>query len=265
MLADRISHRLWPVLCTCATILFFLFLWGPPEWVSLFPQGTLYRFIDALWFDILFLALIVIPCLFCFTDHKYTVYSFSTGLLFLAAFSCSILLKLPLSVTDAIVRVFSWIVIVTLFICATRDVIHARSDGSTTSKTSDPFRIWALLLFPVWVVLSGIELLIPDPGIPVLIGKGVVVISCVFIPVHRNKSGNSVSGIEGLGISARELEVLSLVRKGYTNQEIADTLYVSVVTVKTHLTHLFEKTKARNRVELLNATERKTQNTTFGG
>lgn len=183
----------------------------------------------------------------------------------MTAFSCSVLFDMRLTVTDAIVRIFSWIVIVTLFVCAISDVIHARSDGSTTSKTSGPFRIWALLMFPVWFVLSGIEFLFPHLETLLLIGKAIILLLSVFIPVYRNDTINTVFMSEEFGITPREFEVLSLVRKGYTNQEIAETLYISVVTVKTHLTHLFEKTKSRNRVELLNTTEGKTQNTTFGG
>jgi len=52
-------------------------------------------------------------------------------------------------------------------------------------------------------------------------------------------------------ISARETEVLGLLRDGLTNQEIADRLFVSITTVKSHLSHLYEKTGTRNRVELL--------------
>ena len=43
---------------------------------------------------------------------------------------------------------------------------------------------------------------------------------------------------------------LILVARGRTNQEIADELYLSISTVKTHLTSLMRKLDARNRVEL---------------
>ncbi|HAU92054.1 MAG TPA: hypothetical protein DCW59_06830, partial [Alteromonas sp.] len=41
------------------------------------------------------------------------------------------------------------------------------------------------------------------------------------------------------------------VSKGAQNQEIADTLHISVNTVKTHIYSIFRKTNSRNRVELV--------------
>jgi two-component system, NarL family, response regulator NreC len=54
----------------------------------------------------------------------------------------------------------------------------------------------------------------------------------------------------GIPLSAREVDVLRLVAAGYTNQEIADELYVSVRTVETHKTHIIQKTGLRARSEL---------------
>ncbi len=48
----------------------------------------------------------------------------------------------------------------------------------------------------------------------------------------------------------RELEVLKEIMNGASNQEIAEKLYMSVSTLKTHLQHLQEKTGYRNRTEL---------------
>jgi DNA-binding NarL/FixJ family response regulator len=51
-------------------------------------------------------------------------------------------------------------------------------------------------------------------------------------------------------LSARELEVARLAAEGFTNVEIADTLFVSENTVKTHLTHVLDKLRLRRRVDL---------------
>ena len=51
-------------------------------------------------------------------------------------------------------------------------------------------------------------------------------------------------------LTPREEEVLAAVAKGWTNAEIADALFVSLSTVKTHLASLLAKLGARNRVEL---------------
>ncbi|GAB1641842.1 response regulator [Krasilnikovia sp. MM14-A1259] len=51
-------------------------------------------------------------------------------------------------------------------------------------------------------------------------------------------------------ITAREEQVLLAVARGLTNVEIADTLHISLSTVKTHLASLMAKLGARNRVEI---------------
>ncbi len=52
-----------------------------------------------------------------------------------------------------------------------------------------------------------------------------------------------------LDLSAREREVLALLAKGLRNREIADQLVVSEPTVKTHVRHILEKLRLRNRAE----------------
>ena len=54
----------------------------------------------------------------------------------------------------------------------------------------------------------------------------------------------------GTALSARELEVVRLVARGRTNAEIATGLFITVGTVKTHLTHVQAKLSTRNRVEI---------------
>lgn len=48
-------------------------------------------------------------------------------------------------------------------------------------------------------------------------------------------------------LTPRELEVLQLVAKGATNAEIAEELFISEVTVKTHISHILTKTRSRDR------------------
>lgn len=55
--------------------------------------------------------------------------------------------------------------------------------------------------------------------------------------------------IERLGISKREYEVLELIAEGLSNREIADRLFVSPSTVKTHTSNLFSKLDARRRTQ----------------
>ncbi|EID55781.1 response regulator [Saccharomonospora xinjiangensis] len=48
-------------------------------------------------------------------------------------------------------------------------------------------------------------------------------------------------------LTAREIEVLSLVAQGYTNREAAKELFLSEATVKTHLLHVYAKLGVRDR------------------
>ena len=52
-----------------------------------------------------------------------------------------------------------------------------------------------------------------------------------------------------LGLSSRESEVLVLMAEGLSNQEIADRLFLSLATVKTHSSNLFEKLDVKRRTQ----------------
>ena len=53
------------------------------------------------------------------------------------------------------------------------------------------------------------------------------------------------------GVTGREREVLALVARGLSNAEIADTLYISMATAKTHIGRLLAKLSARDRAQLV--------------
>jgi len=57
------------------------------------------------------------------------------------------------------------------------------------------------------------------------------------------------SELQRLGISKRELEVLELISRGLSNQQIADTLFVSLNTIKTHSSNLFLKLDVNRRTQ----------------
>ncbi|MCB0813783.1 MAG: winged helix-turn-helix transcriptional regulator, partial [Flavobacteriales bacterium] len=64
------------------------------------------------------------------------------------------------------------------------------------------------------------------------------------IPHERNEEA-----LARTGLSARELEVLELIAQGHSNQEIADRLFISLPTVKSHSSNLFGKLEVRRRTE----------------
>jgi DNA-binding CsgD family transcriptional regulator len=54
-----------------------------------------------------------------------------------------------------------------------------------------------------------------------------------------------------VGISTREYEVLQLIAQGHSNQEIADKLFISLNTVKTHSANLFLKLDVKRRTQAI--------------
>ena len=68
------------------------------------------------------------------------------------------------------------------------------------------------------------------------------------VPVLKPESG---SFSETYKLSSREAEVLVLLLEGYTNKEIGEKLFISYITVRTHVSHIFEKTGTSSRIELV--------------
>jgi DNA-binding CsgD family transcriptional regulator len=82
--------------------------------------------------------------------------------------------------------------------------------------------------------------------------KEVVVVKEVPVTVMVPAGGTFTFNKERqreLGITKRELEILGLIAHGMSNKEIADRLFVSENTVKTHSSRLFDKMGARRRTQ----------------
>ena len=67
--------------------------------------------------------------------------------------------------------------------------------------------------------------------------------------LKRRERGELALPVERL--TAREEEVLRLLARGYTNNEVADELVISVKTVETHRAHVLSKLGLRKRAELV--------------
>jgi two-component system, NarL family, response regulator LiaR len=59
-----------------------------------------------------------------------------------------------------------------------------------------------------------------------------------------------------LGLSKRELEVLQLMAEGFSNEEIATRLFVSLHTIKTHASKIFEKMDVKRRTQAVEMAKR---------
>jgi DNA-binding CsgD family transcriptional regulator len=78
--------------------------------------------------------------------------------------------------------------------------------------------------------------------------KETVLIKEVPVPVGGPFEVN-VGKQEELSITGRELEILQLIAQGLSNREIAEKLFVSENTVKTHSSRLFDKLGAKRRTQ----------------
>jgi len=79
--------------------------------------------------------------------------------------------------------------------------------------------------------------------------KEVVVVKEVPVPAIPQPFSLNEGRVKDLGITKRELEILELIAQGLSNREIADKLFVSENTVKTHSSRLFDKLSARRRTQ----------------
>ena len=75
-----------------------------------------------------------------------------------------------------------------------------------------------------------------------------IVVKEVEVPVNEPFAVNTAN-VEKLGLTPRELEILSLIAQGLSNREIAGRLFVSENTVKTHSANLFSKLSAKRRTQ----------------
>lgn len=72
-------------------------------------------------------------------------------------------------------------------------------------------------------------------------------------PALNNMTGElqSVDWADKHNLTKRQLEVIRLIKQGLSNQEIADHLFVSLATVKSHLSTIFKTLDAKSRTEVI--------------
>lgn len=90
-------------------------------------------------------------------------------------------------------------------------------------------------------------------GTKVIARKTIIKEVPIEVPVHIKVSDAGFVQNEGemkkLGISQREYDVLELMSSGLSNQEIADKLFISLNTVKTHTANLYMKLDVKRRTQ----------------
>lgn len=85
--------------------------------------------------------------------------------------------------------------------------------------------------------------------------KTVIVEKEIYIQKNETFTPNEFL-ITSLELSPRELEILHLIATGKSNQEIANTLFVSLSTIKTHNQNIFEKLEVKRRTQAIEKAKR---------
>jgi NarL family two-component system response regulator LiaR len=89
-------------------------------------------------------------------------------------------------------------------------------------------------------------------GLRITRSRETVVVREVLVPAEApalERFTPNTAHQQALGITARELEILTLVARGFSNREIATQLFVSENTVKTHCARAFDKLGAARRTQ----------------
>ncbi len=100
-------------------------------------------------------------------------------------------------------------------------------------------------LLGVWVALQLVK-----PKV-----QTVVVEKEIYISPAEEPAINEAE-LKKLNLSNREYEVLQLLTKGYSNAEIAEHLFLSLSTVKTHVSNLFIKMDVKSRTQAIEKAKR---------
>lgn len=78
----------------------------------------------------------------------------------------------------------------------------------------------------------------------------VIVEKEIFIPQPEDFTINETV-LEKLNLTKREYEILELLVKGHSNAEIAEILFLSLSTIKTHVSNLYDKLNVKRRAQAI--------------
>lgn len=143
----------------------------------------------------------------------------------------------------------------------------------TFLKDSKHIVLYSLALAILVFALKWLQwkFLIVDNSIDIYIGLVAVFFTALGVWVARQLSGTKVKTVlvpqpeafilnetelQQLNLSSREYEVLQLLSKGHSNAQIAETLFLSLSTIKTHVSNLYLKMDVKSRTQALEKAKR---------
>lgn len=262
---DSSSHSAYADAAGCITAAFLYFLslvlytWSTPVWFSSFPRASAFRFILA----------VGVYCLCCMLFFGLRFTGIVCGLLPVPFIRTFVLSFIPVPVFSLFVLAGGGLSLQHLqLVVRISDVyacaglcfgVHAAERRLAPElKNVRPFRM--LLLHCLIQTGAALFSLFPfAPGfVMALCRTGILFLFLLYefinlplFPIRTGATGGG--GIDSVaaqyGLSPREKEIFSLLCRGRTNEEIAAELFISLSTVKTHLSSIFMKTGTRNRLE----------------
>lgn len=107
------------------------------------------------------------------------------------------------------------------------------------------------------VLSKGVKGVIPGNTPAFLLKKAIRSVAGGEVWFDKETVKNLISGVNAekenkvTNLSDREREIVALVSRGYKNKEIANNLFISEPTVKSHLYNIFRKLEIKNRPQLV--------------
>jgi len=243
---ERVSKSFIGFFFSALVCLFIAFLsaWGNPSWFDDLPLASAYRFMNGLL--AYSLSCFSYFCLRFFLSPGrsrklgFFILSFTPSL----GFAGLTFARADLRTSDLFVGIFfavAWSVV----------GISALFSLARRQKEDTLRRVWA-----IGMIVCAAWLLAAEAGMrffqmPAIVLYAVLLLICVVTAlIGFVRVPSRAPAAAPFRISEREWQVVSLLLEGKTNQEIADLLFISLSTVKTHLKNIFEKTGTRNRMEV---------------
>lgn len=159
------------------------------------------------------------------------------------------------------ILIFFVVIISCIYIINQVKILYAQKNRKAVKLLAIIFLVPMLLGFSKWLVSGMLEAnsVFSQLSIPLLVFflNGMIVFWLVVywkklheLKALKGKTKLAEELVRKYKISKREMEVIQLITEGYTNQQIADELFISVETVKDHNSRIYLKTDVKNRTQL---------------
>ncbi|MBI9108693.1 MAG: hypothetical protein JEZ04_18250 [Spirochaetales bacterium] len=226
-----------------------LYSWGTPKWFDHFPGSSCYRFLLAVGVFFLccasFFALRITTPISGIIGSYYM--TFCLSFIPVPIFSFLVLFNNPIQ----ILQTFSMITDVIIWILGVIILYTRLRRNTSDNKNTEAGRIW--FCWASLMVCTGTLYLLSilSGTLSISIRLLTFIVGSFFTGIWflSRKKEDLHEAAARYNLSPREKEVLELLVEGKTNIEIADLLFISLSTVKTHIRTIFEKTGAKNRLE----------------